>query len=387
MKSYNLIVPIAGRGQRMLDGGYEIPKPMMVCGDKSILEWSMESIEHSQCHLVFVVREEHVKNFGIDGWLRQRWPDCQIETITQSSGAADTVNQGLRLFTNHELPLIVFCPDVTFEPVYQPSPKDFEDEGLILTFKANSPNYSYVIMSSLNKDEVRLTVEKIVPACSNLASVGVYCFKTTKLFHNNVLAYLSDERSKEHHICPLYNWIIRQNGVVRQRSIEKVNIMGTPKEFQFFENVSYKYFTSRKFAICSDHSGFALKQRILEKWKYWGIPQYIDFGCYNEKDCDYNLFVKLSAEHVLKNKDYFGIGICRSGQGINICANKIEGIRSCLIQDEYHAAYAIKHNAGNFFSLSAMDFEDDTKLEKVLDILYSETFDGGRHQNRMMKND
>jgi ribose 5-phosphate isomerase B len=115
--------------------------------------------------------------------------------------------------------------------------------------------------------------------------------------------------------------------------------------------------------------------------------EYIDFGCFNTKDCDYNVYVKMAADYVLKNKEYFGIGICRSGQGINICANKIDGIRSCLITDQYNAEYAIRHNAGNFFALSSHHLIDDkTILWNVLNILYQETFDGGRHQTRMMAN-
>ncbi len=98
------------------------------------------------------------------------------------------------------------------------------------------------------------------------------------------------------------------------------------------------------------------------------------------------MYVKRATEHVIKNKDYFGIGVCRSGQGVNICANKQHGIRACLISDHYHAEHGIRHNAGNFFSISAVDYESEKKLCYTLNILNEETFDGGRHQNRMMSN-
>lgn len=382
-------MPIAGLGQRMLDGGFEVPKPMLVCGNKSILEWSMASIDYSECNLVFVVREEHVKAFGIDAWLLQKWPDAKIERTNGSSGAADTARQGIHLFSDKSLPLIVYCPDVYFEPIYKPSPEDFTDEGMILTFKANSTNYSYVLMSSLRPDEVCMTIEKQIPASSNLASVGVYCFKSTGFFNKYALKYLIDSK-KEHHIAPLYNTIINNPydhaGIIRQRTIDKVHIMGTPSEFKFFEEVSYKYFLERKFALCCDHSGFALKENIKKLFDEQKVG-YVDFGCYNDKDCDYNTYVKRAAEHVLKNKEYFGLACCRSGQGVNICANKIAGIRSALISDEYHAEHAIRHNAANFFALSAIDFQiDGGRLYRTAYILKNETFDGGRHQNRMMKN-
>jgi ribose 5-phosphate isomerase B len=387
MQNYNLMVPIAGKGQRMLDGGFEIPKPMLICGDKSILEWSMDSIDYSDCNITFVVNKDHIKNFGIDSWLKQKWPKAQTVAIDWSKGAADSAYQGVCASSHFkgDKPLIVYCPDVHFQPGYQPKPEDFQNEGLILTFKANSANYSYVCLSVSDQEKVVATVEKVVPENSNLASVGVYCFKDTNFFIKTTQSYLL-ENHKEYHVAPMYNTVLKYAGQVRQRTIEKVHIMGTPSEFKFFEEVSYKYFTQRKFALCADHSGFETKEKVIRVLESLNV-EYLDFGCFNNKDCDYNVYVKQAANHVLKNKDFFGIGCCRSGQGVNICANKISGIRSGLISDVYHAKHAIKHNAANFFSLSAIDFEENKdKLVSVLISLSNETFDGGRHQNRMMKN-
>jgi RpiB/LacA/LacB family sugar-phosphate isomerase len=384
MKKYNLVVPIAGLGKRMKNGGFETPKPMLICGNKSILEWSMNSIYHKNCNTTFVVQKDHVKNFGIDSWLSKKWPDSRVSIVNGlTSGAAQTALLGCQGIIDGSLPLIVFCPDTHFEEIYTPKDEDFESEGFILTFKANSDNYSYVVEEN---GFVKSTIEKVVPENSNLASVGVYGFKNTRLFKEYAERYCY-KNYPEHHVCPMYNDMINRGLKVKQKSVEKVHIMGTPEEFKFFEEVSYKYLIqNRKFAICCDHSGFELKEKIVENFKFWGVPQYIDFGCFTSKDCDYNSYVKTTCDFVLKNKDYFGIGICRSGQGVNICANKIPGIRSAMIPSIYHAKYAIKHNAANFFSLSANDFDSKEKLEEVLDVLYNETFDGGRHQNRMMKN-
>lgn len=385
MKKYNLVVPIAGKGSRMINGGFELPKPMLICGDKSILEWSMSSIDYSECNVIFIVRDEHRKNFAIDDWLKHKFgEDISIRSIESSDGATQTIIRGLTSEEKQsETPLIVYCPDTTFEPGYTPKDTDFKDDGLILTFKANSNNYSYVKLD--HWENVIYTREKEV--ISDYASVGVYCFKSTKMFNDYAVPYVA-EATKETHICPLYNDIIGQYKVVRHKLIDKIHIMGTPEEFKFFEEVSYKYLlpVSRKFALCCDHSGFELKQKIMSILNNRKI-EYIDFGCYGKKDCDYNLYVDAVANYTLKNKEYFGIGICRSGQGVNICANKYPGIRACLIPDQYHAQYAIKHNAGNFFSLSSHNLIDNKEtLWNVINTLWTETFDGGRHQTRMMKN-
>lgn len=386
-KKYNMVVPIAGEGSRMLKGGFSLPKPMLICGDRSILEWSMDSIDYSDCNLVFTVRQEHIDEYAIDNWLREKFgEEIMIISLTQpTKGATETVYTTIRgleqLAFDDSLPLIIYCPDTTFEPAFTPDDSHFEHDGLILTFKSNSPNYSYVKLNDENS--VTETVEKKV--ISNMASVGVYCFKSTYEFMQHAAVYLF-ECQGEAHICPLYNKIIGAGGTVKQRDISKIHVMGTPEEFKFFETVAFPYLKGeRKFAICSDHSGFALKQQVINIFNNRKIP-YIDFGCYSDKDCDYNIYVKAVVDS-MKKHGTFGIGICRSGQGINICANKFEGVRACLVTDQYHAEYGIRHNAGNFFSLSSHDLIDDkATLWNVLNTLYGETFDGGRHQCRMMKN-
>lgn len=397
MKKYRLIVPIAGLGSRMIAGGFKLPKPMLMCGDKTILEWSMSSIDTSECDIEFIVSKKHVDEFSIDNWLRNLYKDCKIIILDkQTNGACETVYKAIDSI--EQRPLIIYCPDTTFTPIFKPNDKYFDCGGHILTFKANSKNYSYIKTKASYVEE---TAEKEV--ISNNASVGVYCFETDRQFCNYAHDYINNCVNKECHICPVYNLIIRsiatnaQTYDIRNRTwttyrgigwseVEKIHIMGTPEEFHFFENVSYKYLIpNRKFYICSDHSGYDIKEKIIEYTKSQDI-EIFDIGCFSRKDCDYNVYVKAVAD-IIKNKpNAFGIGVCRSGQGINICANKISGIRACLIQDEYHAEFAIRHNAGNFFSLSGKDMTDEN-IKNIICNLNTATFDGGRHQCRLMQNE
>ena len=80
----------------------------------------------------------------------------------------------------------------------------------------------------------------------------------------------------------------------------------------------------------------------------------------------------------------FGFGFCRTGQGINISANHIKGIRSALIFDEYTAEMSRRHNCANFFSIPEK-YVDSEILEKIILTLKNSSFDGGRHMTRMKK--
>ncbi len=76
-----------------------------------------------------------------------------------------------------------------------------------------------------------------------------------------------------------------------------------------------------------------------------------------------------------------GIAICSTGQGFNIAANKVKGIRAALVQDGHGAEMARRHNAANFFCLPA----SVSDLEEVVLAIINNSFDGGRHATRIRR--
>ena len=230
------------------------------------------------------------------------------------------------------------------------------------------------------------TKEKSV--ISNNASVGLYHFKSGKLFVKYAKKMIEGnvKTNNEYYICPLYNLLIEDGLKIYTSEVEKMHVFGTPDEYNFFINNSLKSWRENKktASICSDHSGFEIKEKFKKLLDQNNI-NYIDFGTFNENDCDYSDYVKLSCKSIIEKKTDFGFGFCRSGQGINICANKIEGIRSALIIDSYFAEYAVRHNCANFFSISSRYIKSDGDLNNILMAILNNTFDGGRHQNRLQK--
>ena len=71
MKKYNLLLPIAGKAQRFIDAGYTMPKPLILAKDKHVINWALESVNLSECNLIFIVRVDHIYNFSIDKILKQ----------------------------------------------------------------------------------------------------------------------------------------------------------------------------------------------------------------------------------------------------------------------------------------------------------------------------
>tara|TARA_R100000908_G_C3749246_1_gene144063 strand:+ start:17 stop:565 length:549 start_codon:yes stop_codon:yes gene_type:complete len=179
----------------------------------------------------------------------------------------------------------------------------------------------------------------------------------------------------------MYNLLIRDGLKVSIEQIQKMHVLGTPEELEFFvDKVAYK-FGERPIGLCCDHSGYDRKQQAKEILEALDI-EYIDFGCHIKKDIDYNGYVEQAVDSLNNKICDFALGFCRTGQGINILANKKDGIRASLIFDVYTAEMARRHNCANFFSIPSK-YTDNNSLENIIKMLKESSFDGGRHMTRI----
>lgn len=137
-------------------------------------------------------------------------------------------------------------------------------------------------------------------------------------------------------------------------------------------------------AIGSDHAGFELKEQVINYLKSKNCSV-IDKGCYSLERADYPDYGHAVAIEVL-NKHILGIVICGSGNGINMSVNKHKGIRGALCWNREIAALARQHNDANIMALPAR-FMDIEEAKKCVDAFLSEKFEGGRHQDRVIKID
>ena len=78
-------------------------------------------------------------------------------------------------------------------------------------------------------------------------------------------------------------------------------------------------------ALCSDHAGYELKG-IIEGYLLSKEIECDDFGTHSAESCDYADFAHPCADAVETGKNYPGIAMCGSGNGINMTLNKHQGI-------------------------------------------------------------
>ena len=137
-------------------------------------------------------------------------------------------------------------------------------------------------------------------------------------------------------------------------------------------------------AICSDHAGFELKNKIIEYLDGEGAKEVKDFGTYSAESSDYPDYAHPMASAVEKAEFDFGISICGSGNGISMTVNKHQGIRAALCWNAEIAALARRHNNANVLSLPAR-FVSEADALNMVDTFFMTDFEGGRHQTRIDK--
>ena len=138
-----------------------------------------------------------------------------------------------------------------------------------------------------------------------------------------------------------------------------------------------------KVALGADHKGYELKEEI-EKYLVALGHQITDFGTSSTESVDYPDFGFKVAESVARKEVDFGIAICWTGNGINIVANKVKGVRSALCLNPEMAGFARSHNDANVLALSSKYVSSDLAI-KIVDVWLSTKFEGGRHANRLEK--
>lgn len=138
-----------------------------------------------------------------------------------------------------------------------------------------------------------------------------------------------------------------------------------------------------KIAIGADHAGVEYKEKIVRYLTGKGF-EIQDFGTFSTDSVDFPDFAHPTAEAVETGKADYGILLCGSGQGVNMTANKHQGVRSALCWNTDIARLTRQHNNANIIALPARFVAYEYAVEMIETFLNTE-FEGGRHERRVEK--
>jgi len=136
-----------------------------------------------------------------------------------------------------------------------------------------------------------------------------------------------------------------------------------------------------RIAIGSDHAGFELKQHLVTMLLAQGF-EVDDQGTHSTEAVDYPPICAGVGRTVRDGDADFGIVIGGSGQGEQLAANKVRGVRAALCNCLYTARMAREHNDANVLSMGGRVVGVGL-AEEIVGIFLTTDFEGGRHARRV----
>ncbi len=141
----------------------------------------------------------------------------------------------------------------------------------------------------------------------------------------------------------------------------------------------------REIGIAADHAGFELKEylkKMLREAKY----EVIDFGNHERDPLDdYPDYVVPLARALAADRIERGIAVCGSGVGACIVANKIAGVRACLVHENFSARQGVEDDAMNMICLGGRVVAPSFAWELAATFLHTMFSGAERHVHRLAK--
>src|SRR3954464_3706588 len=134
-------------------------------------------------------------------------------------------------------------------------------------------------------------------------------------------------------------------------------------------------------AIGADHAGFALKEHLKPTLERLGHAV-DDLGTHSEEPVDYPPTRIAGGRGVGEGGADRGVVLGGSGQGEQMAANKVPGVRAALCNDLFTARLSRAHNDANVLAIGAR-IVATTLAEEIVGVWLSTGFAGGRHQRRI----
>ena len=230
----NVIIPMAGAGNRFYAEGYLMPKPLIDVDGVAMIQAVVNNL-NIDAKYTYIVQQEHYDKYNLKYLLNAITPSCNIIQINGiTDGAARTCLLANDYIDNKDPLLIVNSDQIlewnSREFLYELYSKNVD--GGIATFKSSDSKWSY---AKTNEEGFVIEVAEKNPISDN-ATVGVYYWKHGSDFvkYANRMILNNIKTNGEFYVCPVFNEAINDNKKVCIIPIEKMWGIGTPEDLKFY---------------------------------------------------------------------------------------------------------------------------------------------------------
>lgn len=194
----NIIIPMAGYGQRFVDSGFRLPKPLIPIADQAMYRYAVDCLPLEMAsRLVFIIRNDQFTND-----LTQDIINCYsqyavyiiaLDHVTR--GQAETVLKAQNIIDLNQPTLIHNCDTMIAHDLPWQTMINKDYDGCIVSFYSNLDRWSYIRLNKAKKLVIDIQEKKVI---SNYASTGTYYFKDTWQLMNNIKKIIDQNLSVNH---------------------------------------------------------------------------------------------------------------------------------------------------------------------------------------------
>lgn len=340
----NIIIPLAGKGERFKKEGYEKPKCMIKIYEKTMLEYVIDHIEfeikeeeRSKYHFFIFYREDLDKENFIE-YYQNKYENIYFVRIPETKGASETLLLGIEHLKKHQIKmaektLIIDCDTFYTENII----KIFENHQENMVFytkkRDEKPIYSYIKMEEgSNRIEEIMEKKKI----SENANTGAYGFKDIKELKENCKYIIENQITfqNEPYTSCVIDRMIREGHIFEGYELngDKVFVVGTPRELKEYMERSYGFlFDLDGTIVITDEIYYKVWSKILKEFNVTLTKSmYNDFIQGNsDQNIIENIFrIPLRLKEFSELKDKIFIEESRKGEKIKIKKGFYEFIKS-----------------------------------------------------------
>ncbi len=254
------LIPLAGRGSRFANEGYELPKPLIPVDEQPMVVHAARSLPPATEH-VFVCLAEHLAKFPLEGALKRAFPDARIVSIGEvTEGQAVTVGLGLRK-QDADLPLLIGASDngmIYDHAEFLRATQDPTVDGIVFTCvglpgAARQPHmYGWVRHESGTVTGVSVKQPISDNPAADDAIVGCFYFRTVRTYER-VLSELTARNirvNNEFYVDSMIGLAAEMGLKIVVLRVEAYLCWGTPDEYRtylywqrFFAGVEWHPYT------------------------------------------------------------------------------------------------------------------------------------------------
>jgi NDP-sugar pyrophosphorylase family protein len=227
----NIVIPAAGRGRRFLEAGYVTPKPFIRLREKPMIEHVIDSVRPTlgwNYRFTLLVQADALR------FLTPAFAGMTIIAVDGvTDGAARTVLLAKHIIDTPDPLLIVNSDQIIHWSVDDFLLSDRGRDGMIATFTATGPQYSYV---RHDRGVVQEVAEKRV--ISDTATAGAYWWRRGAEFVRCAEAMIADDErvNGEFYVAPVYNYLLNPKTLVTTYPVDGVDQLGTPEDLRSYRD-------------------------------------------------------------------------------------------------------------------------------------------------------